>query len=70
MANSSTNGNDTQYGLTTQIVLSYSDAVRCGFDWSLAMQHLKTLYENNKSLYYYEHHFDLITFGEHIDEHH
>lgn len=24
--------------------------VRCGFDWSLAMEHLKELYENNKAI--------------------
>ena len=42
--------NSTQYGLTAQTVLSYSDMVRCGFDWSLAMAHLKELYENNKAI--------------------
>lgn len=42
--------NTTQYGLTAQTVLFYSDMVRCGFDWSLAMEHLKELYENNKAI--------------------
>lgn len=42
--------NTTQYGLTTKTVQFYSDMVRCGFDWSLAMGHLKELYENNKAL--------------------
>lgn len=42
--------NTTQYGLTAQTVLFYSDMVRCGFDWSLAMGHLKELYENNKAI--------------------
>lgn len=40
-----------RYGLTAQTVLVYSDMVRCGFDWSLAMAHLKELYETNKELY-------------------
>ncbi|AYD80128.1 hypothetical protein HOU33_gp02 [Escherichia phage N30] len=42
--------NTTQYGLTAQTVLFYSDMVRCGFNWSLAMEHLKELYENNKAI--------------------
>ena len=42
--------NSTQYGLTAQTVLFYSDMVRCGFDWLLAMTHLKELYENNKAI--------------------
>lgn len=42
--------NNAQYGLTAQTVLFYSDMVRCGFDWSLAMSHLKELYENNKAI--------------------
>lgn len=45
MANST-----TQYGLTAQTVLFYSDMVRCGFDWLLAMVQLKELYENNKAI--------------------
>lgn len=45
MANTS-----TQHGLTAQTVLFYSDMVRCGFNWSLAMEHLKELYENNKAI--------------------
>ncbi|AKA61650.1 hypothetical protein [Enterobacter phage E-4] len=40
----------TQYGLTAQTVLFYSDMVRCGFDWSLAMVQLKELYEHNKAI--------------------
>ncbi|CBV65199.1 conserved hypothetical phage protein [Salmonella phage Vi06] len=50
--------NSKHYGLTAQTVLSYSAAVRCGFDWSLAMRHLKALYENSKSLYYRDQHFE------------
>ena len=42
--------NTTQYGLTAQTVLLYSDMVRCGFDWSLAMAQLKELYEHNKAI--------------------
>ena len=41
---------DPQYGLTAQTVLFYSDMVRCGFNWSLAMALLKELYEHNKSI--------------------
>lgn len=41
---------NVQYGLTAQTVMFYSDMVRCGFDWSLAMEHLKELYENNKAI--------------------
>lgn len=41
---------NVQYGLTAQTVLFYSDMVRCGFNWSLAMAHLKELYENNKAI--------------------
>lgn len=41
---------NVQYGLTAQTVLFYSDMVRCGFNWSLAMEHLKELYENNKAI--------------------
>lgn len=40
----------TQYGLTAQTVLFYSDMVRCGFDWPLAMAQLKELYEHNKAI--------------------
>lgn len=40
--------NNTQYGLTAQTVLFYSDIVRCGFNWSLAMAHLKELYETTR----------------------
>lgn len=39
-----------QYGLTAQTVLFYSDMVRCGFDWSLAMAQLRELYEHNKAI--------------------
>nr|DAO40085.1 MAG TPA: hypothetical protein [Caudoviricetes sp.] len=42
--------NDKQYGLTSQTVLFYSDMVRCGFDWGLAMTQLKELYDNNKAV--------------------
>ena len=42
--------NTTQYGLTSQTVLFYSDMVRCGFDWGLAMAQLKELYVNNKAI--------------------
>lgn len=42
--------NSTQYGLTAQTVLFYSDMVRCGFNWSLAMEQLKELYEHNKAI--------------------
>ena len=42
--------NDKQYGLTSQTVLFYSDMVRCGFDWGLAMAQLKELYDNNKAI--------------------
>lgn len=42
--------NTTQYGLTAQTVLFYSDMVRCGFDWSLAMAQLRELYEHNKAI--------------------
>lgn len=42
--------NDKQYGLTSQTVLFYSDMVRCGFDWGLAMVQLKELYDNNKAI--------------------
>ena len=41
---------DKQYGLTSQTVLFYSDMVRCGFDWGLAMAQLKELYDNNKAI--------------------
>ncbi|ANN86240.1 hypothetical protein [Escherichia phage ECA2] len=40
----------TQYGLTAQTILFYSDMVRCGFDWPLAMAQLKELYEHNKAI--------------------
>ena len=40
----------TQYGLTAQTVLFYGDMVRCGFDWPLAMEQLKELYEHNKAI--------------------
>ena len=42
--------NTTQYGLTAQTVLFYSNMVRCGFDWSLAMAQLMELYEHNKAI--------------------
>ena len=42
--------NTAQYGLTAQTVLFYSDMVRCGFDWSLAMTQLRELYEHNKAI--------------------
>lgn len=42
--------NVKQYGLTAQTVLFYSGMVRCGFDWGLAMTHLKELYDNNKAI--------------------
>lgn len=42
--------NEKQYGLTAQTVLFYSDMVRCGFNWGLAMSKLKELYEHNASL--------------------
>lgn len=43
--------NEKQYGLTAQTVLFYSDMVRCGFNWGLAMLKLKELYEHNASLF-------------------
>ena len=42
--------NVKQYGLTSQTVLFYSDMVRCGFDWGLAMAQLKELYDHNKAI--------------------
>lgn len=39
-----------QYGLTAKTVQFYSDMVRCGFDWSLAMALLRELYEHNKAI--------------------
>lgn len=42
--------NNVQYGLTAQTVLFYSDMVRCGFNWSLAMAQLRELYEHNKAI--------------------
>lgn len=41
---------NVQYGLTAQTVLFYSDMVRCGFNWSLAMAQLRELYEYNKAI--------------------
>lgn len=37
------------YGLTAQTVLTYSEAVRHGYSWPIAMEHLKKLYHDNKA---------------------
>ena len=42
--------NTTQYGLTAQTVLFYSDMVRCGFDWSLVSS--QEYYANDEALRY------------------
>ena len=40
----------TIYGLRASTVSLYSNAVRMGYPWSLAMSKLKELYEHNASL--------------------
>ena len=41
----------TIYGLRASTVSLYSNAVRMGYPWSLAMSKLKELYEHNASLF-------------------
>ncbi|CDM21590.1 hypothetical phage protein [Citrobacter phage CR8] len=36
------------YGLTRQAVETYSQCVKLGYNWSLAMQRMKALYDHNK----------------------
>lgn len=38
----------TSYGLKASTVSLYSNAVKMGYPWSLAMSKLKELYEHNK----------------------
>ena len=40
----------TTYGLKASTVSLYSEAVKMGYSWSLAMSKLKELYEHNKAI--------------------
>lgn len=40
----------TSYGLKASTVSLYSNAVKMGYPWSLAMSKLKELYEHNASI--------------------
>lgn len=42
------NTNTKVYGLKASTVDLYSNMVKCGFSWDVAMRDLKELYEHNK----------------------